>query len=271
MPNPDITVVIPAWNLGAELKEAVASLREQDPRPKVLIVDNASDTPLPKISGTRTLRLPQRVTIGEARNAAINQVDTPYLLFLDADDRLLPGALARLHETLSEEPQAVAAAGQILDWNPATDARQPAWYPPNYVYALNRFPGLHAWWNSVRYCTIVVGALIRTDAARRVPGFPNLNYGEDWAFSALLAFRGRIILTRDPSKLYRLDPAPKRETLGSNKKHLAPAYRRGMREVRRRLWRGGPVWVRPLLPLIWLLQYVLLAGKLWRARRPRAL
>ena len=43
-----------------------------------------------------TIHLPARVSVGAARNAAVEHTSTPYVLFLDADDRLLPGTLAFL-------------------------------------------------------------------------------------------------------------------------------------------------------------------------------
>jgi glycosyltransferase involved in cell wall biosynthesis len=39
---PDITVVIPGWNLDAELHNAVASIRDQAVDCRIIIVDNCS-------------------------------------------------------------------------------------------------------------------------------------------------------------------------------------------------------------------------------------
>ncbi|MEQ1463675.1 glycosyltransferase family 2 protein, partial [Salmonella enterica] len=44
----------------------------------------------------RLVRLPARVGLGAARNAALALVETPFVAFLDADDVLLPDALERL-------------------------------------------------------------------------------------------------------------------------------------------------------------------------------
>lgn len=266
-PNtPVITVIIPAWNLGAELKTAAASVKSQGVNASILVIDNASDTPLPRIAGAQSLRLPKRVTIGEARNSGLAKAKTPYIMFLDADDQLLPGTLRALLSSLENDPRAVLAAGRILDWNPVTNHRRAAPFPPRYVYTVARLRHAHALLNSMRYATIMIGSLLRTSAVSR---FPNISYGEDWVSSVSLAFSGRMILQDRPSKLYRLDPSPKREPLGSNKKRLATPYRAAMKEVRHRIWSVGPTWAKLLLPIIFLAQYFFLLSKLWRSRKPR--
>src|SRR5687768_3947820 len=89
--QPVITVVIPAWNLGAEFQDCVRSIREQEEPARLVVVDNASDRPLPRIKDATELRLTKRVTIGEARNEGLRVVRTPYVFFMDADDLMLPG------------------------------------------------------------------------------------------------------------------------------------------------------------------------------------
>jgi glycosyltransferase involved in cell wall biosynthesis len=50
--------------------------------------------------------------VGAARNAGLALADTPYVVFLDQDDRLAPGALAHALGLLDAEPKAVFASGR---------------------------------------------------------------------------------------------------------------------------------------------------------------
>ncbi len=202
----DVTVVIPAWNLGSTLREAVASIRAQDESSRIIIVDNASDDPLPSFSGTTVVRTPFRMTIGEARNAGLRKTKTPYVLFMDGDDVMLPGALGRLRRKLDRSPELVAVSSWMVNWNPRSGHRRRSRWPYAYALRLQRRPRLFAAWNAARNLFPLAGcALIRTEAAKRVRGFPALNYAEDWCFHAALPFRGRIEIMSRPGKLYRID------------------------------------------------------------------
>ena len=65
--------------------------------PNVVVIDNNSDVVLPPLPpGVEVVRLPKRVSVGAARNAGLALVETGKVIFCDADDRLLPGAIAFL-------------------------------------------------------------------------------------------------------------------------------------------------------------------------------
>jgi len=108
--NDDVTVVVACFNYGAFLEEAVASvLRQEDGAPRVIVVDDGST----EASTAAALeRLPEEVVVLRqrnqgvcaARNAGIARATTPYVLVLDADDRLADGALRALRAALEQEP-----------------------------------------------------------------------------------------------------------------------------------------------------------------------
>ncbi|MGH2896677.1 MAG: glycosyltransferase family 2 protein [Solirubrobacteraceae bacterium] len=109
--NNDITVVITSFNYGAYLPEAVESARGQEGGPpRVIVVDDGSTDP----DALRALEdLPPEVTLirqanaglSAARNTGLRASTTPYLIVLDADDRLAPDALATLRDPLDSDPQ----------------------------------------------------------------------------------------------------------------------------------------------------------------------
>jgi glycosyltransferase involved in cell wall biosynthesis len=108
--NADITVVVTCFNYGQYLAEAVQSALAQDGgAPAVIVVDDGSTDPAthealdalpPEVEVIRQAN----AGLSAARNAGLRRADTPYLIVLDADDRLPPGALAALREPLDAEP-----------------------------------------------------------------------------------------------------------------------------------------------------------------------
>src|SRR5260221_8303199 len=102
-----VSVVIPVWDAyaGAGLVEAVASVRRQNVPVRVIVVDNASAVPLPVLGDVELVRLEQRRSTGAARNGSLPLLQTEYVVFLDADDRLLDGSIAALVAGLDADPR----------------------------------------------------------------------------------------------------------------------------------------------------------------------
>jgi glycosyltransferase involved in cell wall biosynthesis len=110
---PKISIYIPAWNASRFLVEAVHSALNQDYRDlDVCIHDDGSyDGTLDLLE--REFSNEPRVKwqtapnrgIGAASNAAIAMSRSLYIGQLDADDRLLPGAVSRLVERLEADPR----------------------------------------------------------------------------------------------------------------------------------------------------------------------
>jgi glycosyltransferase involved in cell wall biosynthesis len=244
-----VTVVIPAWNLGTELIESVESVVRQEVSPRVVVIDNASDRPLPR-TNSETLRLSARRSVGAARNVGLRQADTEYVFFMDGDDILLPGALAHLIEPLEENADLVVSAGGIVLWDPVSQRKVPSYYPPRASYRLWRYPLAFALVNVWQNLLPTTGsALIRTAAARRVGGFADNNRFENWAFGVSLALCGPVRMSERPCKLYRVRPDLTSLTSQAVGRWDSAWY--GRKEIRRRLRShpSAPNFVRALAPL----------------------
>jgi glycosyltransferase involved in cell wall biosynthesis len=96
--DPRVAVVITTYNHARYLGEALRSvLAQTHAAAEVLVVDDGStDDPAAVVStfaGVKLLRQPNQ-GLSAARNAGLQAVHSDKVVFLDADDRLLPNALA---------------------------------------------------------------------------------------------------------------------------------------------------------------------------------
>ena len=105
-------VVIPAFNAEKTVARAVASAIGQCPR--VIVVDDGSidaTSSVARGAGATVIRQPNAGP-GQARNAALGaagaEAPTFPVLFLDADDELLPGAARAISDALTSHPTGVA-------------------------------------------------------------------------------------------------------------------------------------------------------------------
>ncbi|MDI3389410.1 bifunctional glycosyltransferase family 2 protein/CDP-glycerol:glycerophosphate glycerophosphotransferase [Streptomyces sp. B-S-A8] len=108
---PRFSVIVPAYKVQAYLREALHSvLRQSFADLELIAVDDCS----PDGSGelidelaaadprVRPVHLPENVGLGRARNAGIEHATGDYLIFLDGDDTLTPGALQATADRLKE-------------------------------------------------------------------------------------------------------------------------------------------------------------------------
>jgi len=82
-----LTVIVPALNESATIKEVVMSIKALSIKPKVLVVDNSSwdDTAeLAKEAGAEVINVVMRGK-GVAVQEALKHIDTPYIGMIDAD------------------------------------------------------------------------------------------------------------------------------------------------------------------------------------------
>lgn len=120
-PRPLISVMIPVYNGEAYLAEAIDSVLSQSYRPiEVIVVDDGSDDGSGDVARSygdpvRYARQ-DRAGNGAARNHAVSLATGDLFTFLDADDRLAPGALHRLAKVLEEDPNLAAAYGHVREF-----------------------------------------------------------------------------------------------------------------------------------------------------------
>jgi glycosyltransferase involved in cell wall biosynthesis len=108
---PLLSVVIPCYAQGHFLREAVESVLAQDyPRVELIVVNDGSpDTPvleaaLAPFRDRLTYIVRENGGIAAARNTGLTHCTGEYVIFLDADDRLLANAAADGVAALSADP-----------------------------------------------------------------------------------------------------------------------------------------------------------------------
>ena len=262
------TVVIPAWDryAGEPLRAALRSVLDQAGPKHVLVVDNDSHTELTVVDGVEVVRTGQRLTVGGARNHGLTAVETPYVVFWDADDVMLPGTLAFLEREIEADHRLVAYGAAIVE---APSGMRHRW-PRRWIGTLARAPRALALLDCIWSQFPTTGATImRTDVVRASGGYADADSGEDWCLGVSLAFRGSIGWSERPGRLYALDP----ESMWA--RHMGPRDQlQHAAAVRRRLRDDAavPAWARAALPLIAVGQSSAIAAQAARAglRRLRA-
>jgi hypothetical protein len=141
---PLVSVVIPCWNQAHYLGEAIESvLAQRYPRLELVVVDDGSRDNSSEIAarypGVRRVRQPNR-GVAAARNHGLAESEGEYVVFLDADDRLLPRAIEIGVGRLAAKPDAAFAAGMPRDIGRGgaviREARQPLVTRDHYLKLL---------------------------------------------------------------------------------------------------------------------------------------
>jgi hypothetical protein len=172
---PSVSVVIPCYNLGVYLAEAVDSVLAQTWQDfEIIIMDDGSSDEFtclvldtirqPK---TRLIRQPNR-GLAATRNAGILQAQGRFICCLDADDRLVPDFLKRAVDVLDREPETGFVSSFYIGFDESTE-------PVNYTSC--GFPEL------LTENRAMVSSLFRKEAWNEVGGYcETFPYFEDWDF-----------------------------------------------------------------------------------------
>lgn len=126
-----VSVVIPAWNAAAYLREAVASVLDQQSGPiEAIVVDDGSSDDTAAVAagfGASVHVLRQtHAGIGAARNRGVAAARGQLLAFLDADDVWPSGKLRLQRAALEADPVLDVVFGHAVEFTGAGEADLPA-------------------------------------------------------------------------------------------------------------------------------------------------
>ena len=140
MSSPGISLIIPAYNAGRYLREAIDSALNQTVKPRqIIVVDDGSTDDTLEIArsyGSALTAITQaNANSAAARNRGIAEADQPIIAFLDADDRFVADKLERQLHALSDRADAMLCLCRVCDfWSPdmPSDARRAVNFVPQY-------------------------------------------------------------------------------------------------------------------------------------------
>jgi glycosyltransferase involved in cell wall biosynthesis len=132
---PAVTVAVPSFNHGRYLDAALASIFAQDIPVEVFVADGgSSDDSLAVIRRWESKLLGWRSSADAGQAAAVNEGvakgRAPYVCWLNSDDWLLPGSLARLVAALEGNAAAPMAYGRVWNVSERTGKRSPVLVRP---------------------------------------------------------------------------------------------------------------------------------------------
>jgi len=239
---PELTVVIPVWGAyWVYLDQLLPALHHQGIHPEqIIIVANGEAFPAELIDrGYICIRTSEQVDIGSARNAGLELVSTRYVLFCDADDLPVSGAISDMLAALEQHPKAVLATG----FNMRADGEPYPWPDPSMPLLVHkrRRLMLRQWgWNQM---FAAGGTVFRTRVLAAAGGFPSMELAEDGALIALLSAIGEIVFLDRPTRIYQIHP----EGL-CQQGHSRTRWRQAYRQQRIWLRRHDqlPWWLRKL-------------------------
>ena len=184
--EPKAAVIIPCFNDGAFVGDAIASLDEDFPTELVVVDDRSADPATRRVlealegDGIRVLRHDRNRGVAVARNTGLAATRAPFVFPLDADDLAATGALPAMVDVLERNPGAVVAYGDYREFGEqdvvravpeSVDAYRLMYtneYPPTALYRRSFLEQVGGWQTA------------------RINGY----YYEDWALWMTIAERG---------------------------------------------------------------------------------
>ena len=215
--SPRLSIVIVSFNTREDLLRCLESVAAAPPAVphEIAVVDNASSDGSPDAVGARwpsvrLLRLERNIGFAGANNIGIRQTCGEFVLLLNSDTLVPPGAIDRLVDRLAATPAAAVAGPRLIDGDGRTELSFGPMIGPvaelrqKFVTLLHQSGyALGSWWvtrltRKERYVDWVSGAalLVRRADANAVGLLDEryFLYTEDVDFCAALRARGRRIL-----------------------------------------------------------------------------
>ncbi len=183
--RPRVAVIVPCFNDGALVPEALASIAEPEPI-EIVVVDDASSDPrtivaLAKLAGAgvRVIRHDHNQGLPPSRMTGLRGTRARYVFPLDADDLAVPGALSAMADLLDARPGVAVCFGDYAEFGTRERIRRvPARLDPFRIAYRNDYP---------------VSSMFRRSALEAVGGWQAVGGAvgyEDWNLWMSLAEAG---------------------------------------------------------------------------------
>lgn len=271
------SVIVPSYNVERYVDECVrsASRQEFDGEHEVIVVDDGSTDGTPgavrrlaaESPNVRAFFQANDGAPGKARNRGIAEAKGEYLVFLDSDDVLPPGALGRLRAASHGSPCVIAGARDVIDERSGVVGRRAL---PSALLGDDRLDGRLRLRRRALYVNAHGKAFRRAVVEAHGIRFPEGHPGQDTAFAlTFFAFAGstrgidEVVYglrirgdAANPSLTQQFDPRAVERRLLSARQCVADLEARGKAQyaadarayfllgILKRVWderRGGPI------------------------------
>jgi glycosyltransferase involved in cell wall biosynthesis len=202
-----VSVIIPCYNQGRFLAEALQSVLDQDyPDKEIIIVNDGSTDETRQVAARfeKFITYIEQPNLGaaSARNAGIRRAQGEYIAFLDADDVCLPGRLSLEVDILEQRPEVglvatdaylIDSSGKILGLK-STISGAPK-HPEDFR------------WETVEYCATTSTVMVRRKCFDLCGYFDERfkgGGGEDWLAWVKIAHEFSMVYLNTPTVGYRL-------------------------------------------------------------------
>lgn len=119
--DPLFDIVIVSFNTRDLLRDCLSALMDQEAVTyRAIVVDNASaddsaQMVTAEFPAARLIALPTNLGFAGGTNRGLAEATAPFILLLNSDTRIRPGALARIAEVFERDPQAGLVAARLLN------------------------------------------------------------------------------------------------------------------------------------------------------------
>lgn len=190
-PAPAVDIIVVSWNTRDLLRVALSSIRQHAGQcVRVIVVDNGSSDGSPdmvriEFPEVRLVVNAENRGFGQANNQGFAVTSEPFVLLLNSDAELTPGALPALLAELERHPEAGAVGARLV-------------FPDgSFQASFNRFPRL---WHEA----LALVGLARLMLGERYPSASASQSGRpravDWVGGAAMLLRRRALETATGSK-----------------------------------------------------------------------
>ena len=196
-----ISVVIPCYNGGRFLDQALQSVRKQTRAvDEILVVDDGSSDDSVEVAhraGVRCVSLEHNMGPGASRNRGISACSGEIIAFLDADDYWMPNHISEVASLLERYPDSSVAFSRILRFGD-DDRISPDSLPEG--------PPRNMFWRLIEENIVAQSsAVVRRDALLRVGCYnTTFRYSEDYDLWLRMARRYSFVCTNAVTAGYRV-------------------------------------------------------------------
>lgn len=207
--HPSVTVVIVSYNHASFVEEALESVRAQTTPPQqVIIVDDASSDATADVvrEWLRRAQVDYRFVAHEtntglcaALNEALALVSSDLYTYMSADDRMAPARLERqVQRWVQDGASAVAVYSNARRIDESGREIRPDYRTEHHWPDADRLEGrIHT--DLLRHCWLpAASVVVSTDAVRRVGGYDERWFFEDYDLWLRLSATGRILCVDEP-------------------------------------------------------------------------